>query len=50
MRKTALEARLSRREALRRAGALGAGAVLGGTMTACTTTAPTPNLDVAILH
>lgn len=41
---------MSRREALKRAGALGAGAVLGGTMTACTTTAQTPNLDVAILN
>ncbi|MDT7909326.1 ferritin-like domain-containing protein [Thermus sp.] len=50
MSKTVLEARLSRREALKRAGALGAGAVLGGTMTACTTTAQTPNLDVAILN
>ena len=45
-----LEARLSRREALKRAGALGAGAVLGGTMAACTTTAQNPNLDVAILN
>ncbi len=50
MRKTVLEARLSRREALRRAGALGAGAVLGGAVTACTTTAQPPNLDVAILN
>ena len=50
MRKTVLEASLSRREALRRAGALGAGAVLGGAVTACTTTAQTPNLDVAILN
>lgn len=50
MRKTVLEARLNRREALRRAGALGAGAVLGGAVTACTTTAQQPHLDVAILN
>ncbi|WP_172959975.1 ferritin-like domain-containing protein, partial [Thermus scotoductus] len=50
MRRTAGEGRWSRRGAVRRAGALGAGAVLGGAMTACTTTAQTPNLDVAILN
>lgn len=52
-REALVEARLSRREALRKAGGLGLGMVMGGALSSCMTgptMGQTPNLDVKILN